>query len=95
MSKWTKVSGPRAYEAPYGRAAAWTYRLASAKGETVTTSVEVAGTATPTANASAACTAAIASKGWSAIQPFIDQNVLPRKLLVTARGVSISEQGAD
>lgn len=95
MTKWTKVSGPRAYAAPYGRAAAWTYKLARATGETVTTSVEVAGPAAPSANASRACLDAISTKGWSAIQPFVDQNVLPRKLPVTPRGVSISEQGAD
>ena len=95
MAKWTKVSGPRAYQASHGRGTGWAYTLTRAGGETVTAKVEVAGPASSHTDASTPAAKAIASKGWSAVAPFTDDPVLPHKLLVTGRGVSISEHGGE
>lgn len=93
-ARWERLSGPRVEKGSYNRAVCWTYEL-GAGTEKVKVAVEATKTALAGVDLKEPAASAIGTKGWAAIQPYLSQRHLPRRLLVTVQGVSVSEEGDD
>jgi hypothetical protein len=89
MAKWTIVGGPRNYE-PSGGADAvvgWAWDLEQ-DDERVTVRVELSRTAANVSSLAEEATRAIRTKGKSAIDLWLDEEMLPDRIVVHTEGVS-------
>lgn len=93
-SRWERLAGPVAGAGSYDRAVCWRYELERG-GERVSVLVEATAAAVADGVRNQVTLDAVASKGWTAIVPHLRMRHLPRRLLVTVQGVTVSEAGDD
>lgn len=91
---WERLTGPVAGKGSYDRAVCWRYELGR-NGERVSVFVEATRAAMTGDAQNPVTNDAVASQGWTAIVPHLRMRHLPRRLLVTVQGVSVSEAGDD
>ena len=93
-ARWERLAGPVIGEGSYDRAVCWRYELERG-GERASVEVEATRAAMTGDAQNPVTNEAVASQGWTAIVPHLRMRHLPRRLLVTVQGVSVSESGDD